>query len=75
MGGACSGHGIGTAYNILVGKTEEKRPLERTKCRWEHNIKIDHPGIGYEGMDRIHLAQDRDKLWAVVNTVMNRWVQ
>jgi hypothetical protein len=23
------------------------------------------------GMDRIHLAQDRDKWWAVVNTITN----
>jgi hypothetical protein len=25
-------------------------------------------------MDWIHLAQDRDQWWAVVNTVMNLWV-
>jgi hypothetical protein len=27
--------------------------------------------IEWEGVDWIHLAQDRDKWWAVVNTVMN----
>jgi hypothetical protein len=27
--------------------------------------------VGREGMDWMHLAQDRDKWWAVVNTVMN----
>jgi hypothetical protein len=27
--------------------------------------------VGWQGMDWIHLAQDRDKLRAVVNTVMN----
>jgi hypothetical protein len=26
---------------------------------------------GWEGADWIHLAQDGDKRWAVVNTVMN----
>jgi hypothetical protein len=26
---------------------------------------------GWEIVDWIHLAQDRDKWWAVVNTVMN----
>jgi hypothetical protein len=27
--------------------------------------------IGWKGMDWIHLAQDRDRWWALVNTVMN----
>jgi len=25
---------IGNAYNILVGKPEDKRPLGRQRCRW-----------------------------------------
>jgi hypothetical protein len=29
------------ANNILVGKPERKRPLERYKRRWEDNIKMD----------------------------------
>jgi hypothetical protein len=29
------------AYRVLVGKPEGKRPLERPKCRWEDNIKMD----------------------------------
>jgi hypothetical protein len=28
------------AYKILVGKTEEKRPLGRPKRRWVDNIKM-----------------------------------
>jgi hypothetical protein len=31
-------------------------------------------GIWLEGVDWIHLAQDRDWWWALVNTVMNIWV-
>jgi hypothetical protein len=27
-------------YKILVGKYERKRPLERTKHRWEYNITV-----------------------------------
>jgi hypothetical protein len=27
--------------------------------------------IGWEGVDWIHLAQDSDRWWAVVNTVTN----
>jgi hypothetical protein len=30
-----------TAYRILVGKSEEKRPLGRSRCKWVDNIKID----------------------------------
>jgi len=30
--------------------------------------------IGWEGVEWIHLAQDRDRLQAVVKTVMNLWV-
>ena len=50
-------------------KPEEKRPLWR--CRWKHNIKMDVKEMGWEGVDWMDLAQDRDKLWAVVNMVMN----
>jgi hypothetical protein len=35
------------------------------------NIKIDLREIGWDGMDWIDLAQDRDQLRALVNTVMN----
>jgi len=28
-------------YRVLVGKTEEKRPLGRPRRRWEDNIKMD----------------------------------
>jgi hypothetical protein len=34
-------------------------------------IKTDVKEIGSEGVDWIHLAQDRDNWRAVVNTVMN----
>jgi hypothetical protein len=26
---------------VLVGNPEGKRPLERPRCRWEDNIKMD----------------------------------
>jgi hypothetical protein len=29
------------AYRALVGKPEGRRPLGRTRCRWEDNIKMD----------------------------------
>jgi hypothetical protein len=55
------------AYRILVGKPEGKRPLGRPRRRWVDSIKI----IGWDGMDWIDLAQDRDQWRALVNTVMN----
>jgi hypothetical protein len=35
------------------------------------NIKMDLKEIGWDGVDWIDLAQDRDQLRAHVNTVMN----
>jgi hypothetical protein len=58
-------------YLILVGKPEGKRPLVRARRRWVDNIKIDLREIGWDGMDWIDLAQDRDQWRAHVNTVMN----
>jgi hypothetical protein len=59
------------AYTILVGKPEGKRPLERSRCRWVDNIKIDLREIGWDSMDWIELAQDKDQWRALVNTVLN----
>jgi hypothetical protein len=58
-------------YNILVGKPEGKRTLVRPRHRWEDNIRMDFKEIGWEGVYWIHLTQDRDQWWTVVNTVMN----
>jgi hypothetical protein len=59
------------AYIILVGKPEVRRPLGRPRRRWPNNIKIDRKGVRYEDVDWIHLTQDRDQLWSLVNTVTN----
>jgi hypothetical protein len=62
------------AYNILVGRPEGRRPLGRHSRRWEDNIKMDLRETRFGDVDWIHLAQDRDRWWALVNTVMNLWV-
>jgi hypothetical protein len=59
------------AYNILVGRPEGRRPLRRPRRRWEDNIKMDIRKIGCGDVDWIHLAQDRDRWRALVNTVIN----
>ena len=58
-------------YRVLVGKPEGNRPLGRPWRRWEDNIKMDLEEVGCGGMDWIELAEDRDRLRALVNAVMN----
>jgi hypothetical protein len=72
MGRACSTNGKEEeAYRILVGKPEGRRPLGRPRRRWVDNIKMDLREIGWDAMDWIDLAQDRDQWRALVNTVIN----
>jgi hypothetical protein len=59
------------AYRILVENLEGKRPLGRPRRRWADNIKIDLREIGWDGVDWIDLAQDRDQWRALVRAVMN----
>jgi hypothetical protein len=54
-----------------VGKPEGKRPLTKPRRRRVDNIKIDIREIGWNGMDWIDLAQDRNQWRVHVNTVMN----
>jgi hypothetical protein len=61
----------GNAYRILVGEPEGKRPLGRPRRRWVDNIKIDLRETGWDGVDWIDQAQDRDQRRALVSTVMN----
>jgi hypothetical protein len=40
---------VRSAYNILVGRSEGRRPLGRPRRRWEDNIKMDLAGNGVWG--------------------------
>jgi len=64
------GEGRGV-YRVLVGKPGGKRPLGRPRRRWEGNIKMGLQEVGCGDRDWIGLAQDRDRWWTLVNTVMN----
>jgi len=58
-------------HRVLVGKPEGKRQLGRPGRRWEDNIKMDLQEVGGDCGDCMELAQDRDRWWAIVNTVRN----
>jgi hypothetical protein len=52
----------GEAYTgFLAVKPEGKKPLGRSRRRWEDNIKMDLQEVGCRNMYWIELAQDRDK--------------
>jgi hypothetical protein len=59
------------AYRILLGKPEGKRPLGRPRRRWVDNVNMDLREIGWDDVDWIDMAQDRDQWRALVNTVLN----
>jgi hypothetical protein len=47
MGGHVARMGVKmTAYRLLVGKSEEKRPLGRLRRKWMNNIEMDLGEIG-----------------------------
>jgi hypothetical protein len=56
------------AYRILLGKPEGKRPLGRPRRRWVDNINMDLREIGWDGVDWMDIAQDRDQWRALVNS-------
>jgi hypothetical protein len=64
------------AYKVLVGKPETERPLGRPTYRWEYIIiiRIDLRETGYEYVDWLHLAQDRDQRRALLNRIINHRV-
>jgi hypothetical protein len=65
---------IRNAYTILVRKPEGKRSLQRQRHGWKDNIAMDLTETGCEGVEWMHVAQDRDLWWALVNMVINLWI-
>jgi len=48
------------AFKILDEQSQRNIKSRRTRSRWEDNIRMDLREIGLEGVEWIHLAQDRD---------------
>jgi hypothetical protein len=59
IGGARSTHETRNAYKILIGKTETNRLLGRSRRRWKVNMRTNVKEIGWEGVNWVHLAQER----------------
>jgi hypothetical protein len=49
------------AYRILIGKPKGKRRLGKPRRRWVENIKMYLREIGWDGVDCIDMAQDRNQ--------------
>jgi hypothetical protein len=60
-------------YRLLVGKPEGKRPLGRPRRRWVDNIRMDLGEVGWGDGYWIHLAKDRNRWRALVNSILKRW--
>jgi hypothetical protein len=58
-------------YRVLEGKPKGWRPLGKPRHKRDDGIKMDLREIVWWGVEWIHLAQDRDCWWALVNAVMN----
>jgi hypothetical protein len=58
------------SYRILVATPEGKRPLGRPRRRRVKNIKLDLRETGWDVVDWIDMAQDKDQWRTLVNTVM-----
>jgi hypothetical protein len=72
VGGTCGTHGGGKrCLQVLIGRTEGKRPRRGPRRRWEDNIKLDPRKIGIDGANWILLAQDRTQWRTSVNAVLN----
>ena len=60
-----------SAFKILTGKPTRKRPLERSRPRWEDNIRKDLKEIGINAGNWINSAQEMGYWRAYVNAALN----
>ena len=56
---------------ILTGKPTGKRPLGRSRRRWEDNIRVDLKEIDISTVNLFDSPQDRNHWRALVNAALN----
>jgi hypothetical protein len=61
---------MGEKRNDICWKARRKETTKKTKMPVVNNIKVDRREIGWDGMDSIDLAQDRDQWRVLMNAVM-----
>jgi hypothetical protein len=59
------------AYRFMVRKPEGKRPLGRPTHRKVDIVRMDLGEVGWDDVDWIGLAKDRNRWRALVNSVLN----
>ena len=62
---------VGSALKIVSSKPTLKRPLGRSRRRWENNIRKDLEEIGINAENWVDSAQDRNYWRALVNAALN----
>jgi hypothetical protein len=71
VGTACGTHGRGEkSVQSFGGKSPERDHLQDQGIEGRIRRDLRQTGWGV-GVEWIHLAQDRDRWWALVNVVMN----
>ena len=71
MGRLCSQNGGRRAFRILTGNRTGKRPVGRSRRRWEDNIRMDLKEIGINTRNWVDSAQDTDYWRVLVNAASN----
>jgi hypothetical protein len=59
------------AYRVLVKTLEGKRSFGMPRSRWKDCVIVDIQGVGGGDMNWIEVAEDWDRLRALVNAVTN----
>jgi hypothetical protein len=57
-------------YKMSARKPEGNRPFGRSRRRWKERIRTVLREVGWDGVDWIYLARDRDQEQVPVHTVM-----
>lgn len=60
-------------FKILQGYSDEKRPIGRTKRRWDDTFKMNVEEVRSGSVDWTHVAQGIDRWQILVNTAIILW--